>query len=186
MDGRIEVVTPAAALIDTETAKAWLRITSNSEDTSVDLAVAAATAAVERYLNMALAPRTVDVWFDAWSNKLQLPSPLRSVQSITYYDANDNATVWPADAYRVNTVALAPFVWPVDVWPSAPLRDHNGIAVRCDIGYAGVADVPSDYKMAILALASTTWINRDGLDASGARLLDRIELNVRGAGAALL
>lgn len=185
MIGRVQVVTPAAPLVSTETAKQWLRVVDSSEDAVVSLLVASATQDLETRLGLALAPRTVDVWFHGWPDdeQLELPAPLRSVTSITYYDEDDTAIVWSASSYRVNSVGLTPFVWPVSDWPSATLRDFNGVVVRCEVGYESAAAVPSDFVIDLLGIVASTWINRDGLDISATRLLERIDLALGGRGA---
>ncbi len=179
--GRVVTVTPPAALMSVETAKAWLRFSGTSDDAVIEMLLAAVTEEVEQQiLHQYLMPRTVDVYFDGWpdGHVLPLPATLRAVTSLTYYDSSGQAHTLPADGYVVSTPGLQPTVV-ATAWPGTQLRTVDGVVVRCEVGHAADA-VPMRYQLLILALVAVDFANRDALAADAARQRENVLLRLLG------
>ena len=180
--GRVVTVTPPAALMSVETAKAWLRFSGTADDTVIEMLLAAVTEEVEeQLLHQYLMPRTVDVYFDGWpdSHVLALPAPLRVVTSLTYYDRDGQAHTLPADDYVVSTPGLQPTLI-VTTRPGTQLRTVDGVVVRCEVGHASAEAVPVRYQLLTLALVAVDFANRDALAADAQRQRENVKLRLLG------
>jgi len=141
-------------------AKAHMRITIPDEDNLIGIYITAARQYIEKSRARALVTQTWDFAMDdfPWGALgFELPRPpLQSVASLTYYDVNNNATVWPSSNYFVDSVnepgrlMLAAGVG----WPSSStgLRPANAVITRFVAGFGPAASVPLNYKQAMLLL----------------------------------
>src|SRR5580692_8919211 len=107
-------------------AKAQARVDTNIDDALIAALISGARQWAEHYTGRAFITQTWQMWLDLWPaafavwwegvhdgritgldeiNYISLPRPpLASVTSVTYYDNSDNATVWAASNYFVDTV----------------------------------------------------------------------------------
>ena len=185
--GRVVTVTPPAALMSVDTAKAWLRFSGTADDAVIEMLLAAVTEEVEQQmLHQYLMPRTVDVFFDGWPDDhvLPLPAPLRAVTSLTYYDSTGQAYTLPAADYVVSAPGLQPALV-ATAWPGTQLRRVDSVVVRCDVGHASAEAVPMRHQLLILALVAVDFANRDALAADAARQRENVILRLLGERAGL-
>lgn len=178
----LQVVTPAAAILTTQEAKDWARITDSSEDTIIDRMIADCTDRLQAALWSQFVTQTYDWSFDNWNaalewddaiarNVLRVPyPPLQSITSIKYYDVNNAQQTWTASEYMVDAVrkpgritTAAGFSWP-------SLYDRpNAVTVRFVAGYGTGAQTPAAIRNAVLALFETQFRDRGHeIDVSGA------------------
>jgi len=177
-------VPPSAEPVTLTEAKQQARIDTTADDTLVTNLIIGARQWVEKYTARALITQTWQMWIDLWPaatelwwdgvrqgpvtgldqiSTINLPrAPLQSVTSVQYFDDSDNATVWSASNYFVDTIrepgrlALRQgATWPV------PSRLTNGIMVEYVAGYgdAGSA-VPETIKTAIRQIVSHWYEHR--------------------------
>ncbi|MBV8061582.1 MAG: phage head-tail connector protein [Alphaproteobacteria bacterium] len=179
------VTPPAVEPVLLMDAKQQARIDTTADDALVTSLITAARQWVENYIGRALITQTWQMTFDTWPvaslpfwdgeregpvTAFQNPGyvllprpPLLAVNSITYYDNSDNATVWDPSNYFVDTVH-APgrvclrlgAVWPV------PMRLTNGIVIQYTAGYGSDGTyVPEAIKAAIRQIV-THWYEHRG------------------------
>lgn len=161
---------PAAALISDADAKAWLRVSSSSEDDIVSSLVSAATAhldGIDGILGRALITQT---WvmtlagFPAGDLLLDLP-PVQSVSSVTYYDADNASQTVSASDYRLVIGADSARLELTDgaAWPSTYDRG-DAVAVTYVTGYGDAAtDVPAPIITAAKLMLANWFENREGV-----------------------
>jgi len=182
---------PAVEPVTLDEAKAQARVDTNVDDALLTGLIVAARQWAESYTGRAFINQSWQMWLDlgstalgAWwdgmregsisslneINYITLPRPpLASVTSVTFYDNSDNATVWAASNYFVDTMrepgrlALRMgAVWPV------PGRLTNGIGIQYVAGYGNDAsDVPDVIRLAIRQLVAH-WYEHRGEAATAA------------------
>lgn len=169
MAGLVLLTPPAEEVVSVADLKAQARITVDAEEELLEEFCVTARRSYEKEYGLALLTQTWQWSFDAFPRTpmLSLPlSPLQSVTSITYYDADDAATVWPDTAYFVDTsgariAALAAG------WPQELLRPANGVVIEFVAGYASLAvlrEADTDTVAAIRERAAWLYEHReDGL-----------------------
>jgi uncharacterized phiE125 gp8 family phage protein len=131
----------------------------------------AATRLAETYTGRAFITRAYRKFYNRWPAQWQdgmisrfievERPPLLSVQALTYYDDADNATVYPATNYYVDTarsvgrvVLRRGAVWPV------ALRVANAIQLDWTAGYGvNPSDVPEEIRQAIIIMIA--WMNEN-------------------------
>ncbi len=171
-------------------AKQQARIDTTADDALVTALITGARQWAEQYTGRAFVTQTwqmvVDLWPGAvgkwWDGERQGPvtglddvnyislprAPLQSVTSVNYYDNSDNATLWSACNYFVDTVRApgrialrSGSVWPI------PSRLTNGIVITYVCGYGDDGtSVPEPIKTAIRQLVAH-WYEHRG-DAAAA------------------
>lgn len=129
--------------------------------------IRAATSYVERYTGRAIMSQTFDYScqnFPYGDDPLYLPrSPLSSVTSVKYYDANETQQTWSSSNYIVfadrepGMVMLAATA----TWPVIGLRPMP-VTVRFVAGYSSASAVPEDLRALLLLLIAHWFENRQG------------------------
>ncbi len=185
---------PAIEPITLDEAKAQARIDTSVDDALITSLITAARQWAEQYMGRALITQSWQMWLDLWPgaferwwdgvrdgpitgldeiNYIALPrAPLQSVTSVNYYDNSDNATLWDAGNYYVDTIRepgrLALRMG--SVWPS-PSRLTNGIGITYFAGYGDNGDsVPEAIKAGIRQLIAHWYEHRgEAATASSAR-----------------
>lgn len=176
----IETTPPAAEPLTLEDAKAHLRITHDADDDVINALIRAARAMCESDTGLALITRGYSLYLDAWEHDiLSLPRPpLASVFAINVYDAEDNAAVFPATSYTVDTAAKPGRIAMTGA-PPMPGRNLSGIEIEFTAGFgSGPEDVPQNLREGMKRLVAYLYMNRgDGEEEavlhSGAALLFR-------------
>ena len=154
-------------------AKAQARVDISTDDALITGLIVAARQLVEETTWRALVTQRWDLYLDAWpdGDTILLPRPpLRSIVTFEYTNDAGAATAVPAADYLVDAVS-EPGRLRLKAsasWPSATLREINGVHIRFEAGYGVASAVPQRYKQAVLLLVSTWYENRETLSVSGA------------------
>ena len=151
----ISVVTgPAIEPVTLAEAKAHLRMDGADNDSTINSLIKAAREDVEGDTRRALITQTLDVSYQYFGSKLELPrGPLQSVTSVKYYDTDGVEQTLDTTVYRVTTKGNLPSIITLDYgqeWPS--LYDiEEPITIRIVTGFGATADtVPEPLRQAIL------------------------------------
>ena len=167
---------PAAAVLTTAEAKAFLRVDTSSDDTLIDSLVAAATQKIEFYLNRKLITQTWDLYMDNFpmSNNQEwwdgsrdghissiiaprnyidlMLAPVSSISHLKTFDNDDASYTMTASQYYVDTIKGFGrlYLRLGQTWPTTVLRTGNGIQIRMVVGYgSSSASVPTAIIAAI-------------------------------------
>lgn len=165
------VTAPAVMPVSTVDAKRHLRVDIADDDALIETLVAAATAWVETITRRALVTQTWDLALDAWpaGGRINVPkAPLQSVTSVTAYDRDGGSAVFAGSNYLVDTDGQpgAVVLRSGASWPSAELREVNGVRVRFVAGYGDPEDVPAPITEAILLAIGTMYENREDVQVA--------------------
>jgi uncharacterized phiE125 gp8 family phage protein len=147
-------------------AKDYLRVDSAVEDPVVASLILAARLHIEGALDIAMVTQSWSLFLDGWpeDRRVAIPlGPLKSVNSIKVYDADDVAQTVSPDAYIVDPSALRPrlVLQAGAVWPR-PGRAANGIEIALTAGYGDTPDkVPAPIRQAVLMLVAHWYQERE-------------------------
>ena len=140
---------PAHEPVTLNELKAHLRIPLTALDEDADLwaKLTAARHEAETFLGRSLVTQTLEYSVDRfpWRTRvgfIRLPGGrLQSIASLTYTDASDTPTVFPATNYDAHTAPEPGELVLKDSvsWPSVTLKPKGGIVIRYDVGY-GASD----------------------------------------------
>ncbi|MBE7183646.1 MAG: phage head-tail connector protein [Methylobacterium mesophilicum] len=144
-------------------AKAYLRVTHESEDGLIEGLVRAAREAVEDQTGLALIEQKWRLVLDRWPRsgvvKL-LRHPVISVEALTVYEADGVPVVIEAERYCVDRVSRPARVQAE--MPAVNARALNGIEIDFTAGYGtDGAAVPEGLKLALLVLVGH-WFEMRG------------------------
>ena len=162
----VRVTEPDSPVISTAEAKLHLRIDHSDEDTLIDRIVEAATNQCEEYQGRAYVTQEFRLTvprFPFYGRIIRLPRPpLQSVTSIEYLDVNGDVQTLDASMYRVNTDGLPGQVIIKDgeSWPNT-VYAPDAVRITYTAGYGEPADVPADYRSAILLMVGHLYENRE-------------------------
>jgi uncharacterized phiE125 gp8 family phage protein len=161
-------VAPTEEPITTAEAKAQARVDISTDDTLIASLITAARQLVEEQTWRALVTQRWDLYLDAWpaGDTILLPRPpLRSIVTFEYTSDTAVVTAVPASDYLVDAVSEPGRLRLKSTasWPSATLREINGVHIRFEAGYGAAAAVPARFKQAILLLVATWYENRETL-----------------------
>ena len=162
------VTAPTAEPVTLEEAKNHLRVDITDDDTLIVSLILVARNVCEGINNHKFVTQTWNIFMDAFpgNNEFILPkslSPLASVTHIKYTDEDSiqstfNSSNYAVDIYsdpgRIKLMSDAN-------WPSDPLYEINAVEIQVVVGYGDDADVPQEYKQAILLLLGHWYENRE-------------------------
>jgi uncharacterized phiE125 gp8 family phage protein len=161
------VTPPAVEPISVDEAKQQLRILRTltaAETTELEDKIKAARLRVERYLQRALITQTWDVYFDCWSECMEIPyPPLASVSSVKYFDLDGVEQTWNTNQYWVVTDKHPGFIVRryETTFPELQYGRPSAIVARAVVGYgASGSDVPEDINDGIKTVLTDLWENR--------------------------
>ncbi len=166
---RFALVTDVAAEpVALSDVKAHLRVDITDDDALLTGLALAARRMVESFTGRRLMPRVEKLLLDRFPpvKELLIPAaPISSIDSITYYDQDGNATVYSASFYVTDTrgpVGLVALKYGV-IWPilGSLRRPVNAVEVQFHSGYADAASVPEELKLAIKLLTGHFYENRE-------------------------
>lgn len=157
---------PTSEPVTLDEVQLHLRVTDNTEDNLINNLIATARAMAEEYTGRQLMTATWDLYLDRWpygADPILLPrSPVQSVTSITYLDADGASQTWSSSSY-----ALDQYTEPArinlaydNVYPSARYIG-NSIRVRYVSGYTSAALVPQPIKAAMLLMIASLYGGRE-------------------------
>ena len=160
------VIPPSLEPITASMAKLHTRIDQNLEDSLIETWIRSGRVMAEGFQNRAYIERTLELTLDHFpANIFNLPTPpLIEVESIKYYDEDNNEYEIPNADYYVDTysepgrVALKSGA----SWPSVKLRPLNGVIVRYKSGYGpSTDDTPDNVRDALLVYVTYRFYNRE-------------------------
>ncbi len=176
---------PAVEPVSGAEALAHLRIGDEDELALLHGHIRAARLLVENWTGRALITQSWRWMLDGWAAKgggewwdgvrpgaisngsarfIELPkAPLLAVTSVTLFDDADQAAVWAAANYFVDTASLpGRLVLRNSAAAPAPQRSANGLQIDFTCGYgAAPGDVPAPLRQAVLMLAAHYFENRE-------------------------
>lgn len=160
-----QTVAPIVDAVSIEDARGQVHIRHHDEDATLARYIQAATREIEHATRRQLITATYEAKWDTWPNGgFLLPRPpLLAVSSITYVDTDGETQTVDSGTYEVDnndepgSIHLA---WG-QTWPAH--RSHpRVIAVTYTAGYGTTpADVPADYRQAVLMLVSQFYYDRE-------------------------
>jgi len=162
------VLTAAPALepVSVSEAKDYLRIDSAIEDPVVASLILAARLHIEGALDIAMLSQGWSLFLDCWPEDGRVPiplGPLKSVDAVKVYDADDAAQTVSPETYVVDLSSLRPRLVRQGgaLWPR-PGRAANGIEIALTAGYGDTPDkVPQPIRQAVLMLAAHWYGERE-------------------------
>jgi len=131
-------VNPFAEPISRDEIKIHLRVDSTADDELIDVLITAAREWCENYQNRSYVAQTFQLKMDSFPDVIELPrSPLISVSSIQYVDADGDTQTITASDYRVDSNSEPARITPAyDVsWPSVRAVT-DAVTVTFIAGYA--------------------------------------------------
>lgn len=163
---RLTVITPSTdEIISLEEAKAHLNVTTAADDALILRLIATAVAKLDGpkgLLGRSLAPTQYRMTLDAFTRVIQVPlPPVRSVEAVTYTDADGTTVTIAASAYRVTGLdddTPAEISLPgASRWPPTP-RAPEAVQILFTAGYG---TIPIPLASAILMHVAHLYENRE-------------------------
>ena len=156
----------AATLLPVTVAEAQAHCRVEGEDTYLTALITAATAHVERMLDISLLSRSWRLSLDAFTDAIELRrGPVTSVTSVTYYDTLGNLQTLSTAVYTVDLTSKPQWIVRTQgqSWPSL-LDAVNGVRIDYVSGYATFPAEYTDLKHAILLLVGHWYANREAVN----------------------
>ncbi len=167
---RIEESTaPATAVVTTAEAKAQMVVNHATDDTLIDFLVSAVTKEVQVLAGRQFVDATFKMYLDEFpsGDSIRIPrSPLDSVTSVTYVDADGDTQTFSSASYDVDTKGKRGSIRLAEgaVWPTTKFT-LNAVTIEFVAGYGAAAAVPDHHKQAVLVAVTDLYENRgDGQD----------------------
>ena len=161
------ITPPAVEPITTAQAKAQMRVDISDDDTLIERLIKAARVFVETNTRRGLIEQIVEIQLDEFPSDGALPlhviAPLISVESVSYYDADDTDQTLASSSYYVDDVREpgAIYLAAGEFWPTTTARP-DAVRVLVKIGYGATADtVPDDLVHAMFMLVAHWYENRE-------------------------
>ncbi|MDH5612211.1 MAG: head-tail connector protein [Gammaproteobacteria bacterium] len=160
---RNEIVTaPAEEPIALAEAKAHVRATDTSEDALITSLIIAAREYVEAYILRKLVTQRWRVYYnDFYELVLFDLTPVSSVLSVKYIDADGVLTTLAADQYKLLKSAPANVIAAYGVTFPSPRNEAEAVYVEVECGYGGAAAVPVAIKQAMLLFIGHHYEDRE-------------------------
>ncbi len=181
----ILITPPAAEAVTLSETKAWLRVDTNDEDSTIATLISAGRVLVEQATRRALVTQSWRIILDAWPNagadgsrtllslrpaslpaEIALPlAPVQSVAAIRVYDSFGTPQTLPNASWRlVGAPERARIVFAGA--PPQPGAMSAGIEIDVVAGYGDPPDTPAPLRHAILSLAAFWFDNRGDVAAT--------------------
>lgn len=148
----IQTVAPTLEPITLDQAKKQSRVTTDAENSAVKLNVAIARYQAENATGRQFVTATWQLLLDGFPWQITgLKSPVIDVSSITYVDINEVTQTLSSSLYEVDTSITGGRIRPVfgEVFPDT-FDTYNAVTVTFTAGYGEPADVPPNFKGAML------------------------------------
>lgn len=160
---------PALEPISLGEAKAHCRIDGSAEDDTITIYIQAARQHIERVTRRSLITQTWVATFCGFPSSrggFRLPyGPVQSITSVEYYDDLNVQTTLATNLYEASLTEQISEVFPAvdEVWPTYQSRS-DAVTIEYDAGYGDLAaDVPAEYRQAILLLVGHWFANREAV-----------------------
>ena len=161
-----KVVTAATGNILTSSeVKTHLKVDTTADDTLISALIVACTNSAQEYTNRFFLETTLDMFADEWKEiSTLLKSPVTSVDSIKYYDQDDNQQTLDTSVYAFDMVSMPAriFLKPNQSFPDLSER-KNAIEVRYKVGESSASDVDQAIKQAVLLTIGNYYENRQAV-----------------------
>ncbi len=167
------ITPPALEPISLTEAKPHMRIDHDDDDALITAGIAAARVHVESTTRRRLITQGWRVYLDAWPKKrtVAIPiAPLISVDAVTVYDAEGQATVIDPGGYTVDTASVPGRLALAAGAPVSVGQVVNGIEIDVTAGYGPTSiDVPTPLRQATMMLVAHWYEHRGpvGHDQAG-------------------
>lgn len=158
---------PAVEPISTAEAKLFLRVDHTTDDTLIASLIKAARRSCELFQNRVYITQTWKLYLDEFPEKeIRLPfSPVQSVSSVTYVDADGDTQTLSASTYQVDAKGVKPSIYLAPdtlTWPTTQTDKINAVTVTFVAGYgAAGSDVPEHIRAAIQLVLGDLYQNRE-------------------------
>lgn len=178
------ITAPTADPVTVADVRAHCRIDETAEDSLIAIYIAAARQLCEETIGRVLMPQTWEQTLDAFPTgqdiKL-LRTPVASIESIVYVDANGTEQTLSESGYVFDNVTDPGWLLPADGldWPATD-DVINAVRIRFVAGYAGASSVPELLKVWIFATVGAFFSQRESIDTTGRvgalpdRFIDRL------------
>jgi len=168
----VEYVTPPQSEpVSLVELKNHLRVEHDLDDDEITSLGKAARTLTEQYTSQRWVTQSLAVCFSEFCTPVELPvSPVQSVASVQYYDANGTLTTLDAAEYQTWLAHLPPRISPAPagVWPNTQAGKDNAVRVEVVAGYGAASAVPDGAKAAIRLAVGYWYTSRgDGVDPNG-------------------
>jgi uncharacterized phiE125 gp8 family phage protein len=160
---------PTVEPITVDEAKRQARITDTSSDSLIESYIITAREAAQDYMNRGLLTQTVTAVFSDFANVMPLPlaSPLQSITSVKYYDADGALQTLATSYYDTDSVARPAclVLKPEQTWPTLESdRRSWRVEVIYVVGWTTAAAVPERIKQGIRMYVTYLDLDRDGME----------------------
>lgn len=154
------ITAPTSQAVTNAEADSQLKVDSSDDSTYIDSLIVAAQDQVEEYTNRRLISAKYELIFEAFDGDVILPfSPIKTIESIKYYDTDNNIQTLAASSYDYHIYELPCAISAVDAWPGTYVR-KDAVTVQFTTGYTTPDAIPGALKQAILLLIGDMYENR--------------------------
>ena len=146
-----------------------LAIEHSDDDAYLGSVISAATRQWERETQLQLMPATYEYTMDLIADAtIYLPiGPVRSITSITYYDASDVLQTLDASKYTLVADQSPAYLWSAS-WPATYSRP-NAVKITIAAGYADRSSIPIEIKHDLKIDCATAYTYRLGYGTENIR-----------------
>lgn len=166
----LEVVTAAVGnVVEVSELREHLRFDGTDEESLLALCIETATDEIQRETYKQLLTATFDLkLFDFSCDRITIPvTPVSSITSITYVDANGASQTWSSSLYELQagTESVKGYVKPIyaEPWPTVRGNDRD-VTVRFVAGFGAKSDVPERLRTLIKMRAADLFYSRTATD----------------------
>lgn len=163
-----QTIAPAAEPLTLKEAKAHLRIDTTHEDEKINGLIQAARIMAESYTQRQLITATYTMKindFPSGEGAIYLPrTPIGSVSSIQYIDANIDTQTLGTDVYEVlsDDTSASIVLKPGALWPNAQFEKYEAVTITFTAGYGSAStDVPQTVRSAMCLIIGNLFENRE-------------------------
>ena len=161
-----KVVTAATGnILTSNEVKTHLKVDTTADDNLIAALIVACTNSAQEYTNRFFLETTLDMFADEWKEiSTLLKSPVTSVDSIKYFDQDDNQQTLDTSVYAFDMVSMPAriFLKPNQTFPVLSER-KNAIEVRYKVGVSSASDVDQAIKQAVLLTIGNYYENRQAV-----------------------
>ena len=142
-----------------------MKVDTTADDNLIAALIVACTNSAQEYTNRFFLETTLDMFADEWKEiSTLLKSPVTSVDSIKYFDQDDNQQTLDTSVYAFDMVSMPAriFLKPNQSFPELSER-KNAIEVRYKVGVSSASDVDQAIKQAVLLTIGNYYENRQAV-----------------------
>lgn len=162
MSKKIQQVSQRSELISLQEAKNWLRVTSNREDSLINMLIESALDFAENTCKSNLAQRDYMGYFSCFSEILLPHPPICSIDEVGYIALGEsNYTIINSSNYELNDSGFEGIIdFDIDLTNIVLKDTYKAIRVNYKAGYDSI-DCPATIKDAMLAYIASRYDSRD-------------------------